>query len=303
MITQRIGLLLSCVSIFAMSLIHGLFAQDAVHCPAPPAESEICRTINLDIQKNILMNSLLQAGKGNDPAGAISARRSLEELSVLAFSCGIITSCDVMSVKKDTDLGSGWVEKVDMNSFSSSFPEGQGCSFSTEIKVVNGATTFRGFISRSTGRLSYTLPTSRCAPAELAVERRLTVSEFGMLFVDYSDHVDAFPGSWLLMKKKRTPQFSLQSNGNMRLLMSDGHYFEVDANAGRIVASDMIDPVMFDPAQCRSIIRNEGTRTYTDVKLLPAASNRIGARFTDFGGSKTEREIEAYIATLKRQPL
>jgi hypothetical protein len=235
----------------------------------------------------------------NEPSQLLSLRSSMEELGNMALQCGLINSCAELAWNRTSGIGGGWDESYELTSYGN---REVGCQFSGEIYLRNGEASIRGIIGRS-GRLNYSLPPVACAPADLDISRRVTVTEAGILFVDFTMEVPNFPGQWIMGQKLRTPQTQVAPNGNLRIVMANNHFFEIEPSQGRIIDSDLFDPVMFDPGVCRTEIRNRGTQALTDIHMRPGARRHFGPRFTDLGGMRTEQAIDRHLRSTERQPL
>ena len=274
--------------------------ENCVNCVASAAiESDVCASLQLDLSFDLLKQQYWHQAFQNDPNQTLELKNSLQDLATKALQCGKITSCRELSDSTPVELASGWRQKREFTFFETTDASGRNCLLSSETQFENGNTSIRALVSRQTGKLSFHLPTATCAPSEYEINRRVSVTEAGVLFVDFSMVVKRFPGSWQLLKKKRTPQFIIQPNGNARILMADDIYFDIDPNLNQTVASNMYNPEMFDPAQCKSRIANN--QSHVQVKMQPGMSSRIGARFTDYGGQSTERSINSYTNGLSRQ--
>jgi hypothetical protein len=289
------------LNVFAVFPLSPLFSQEiCVSCStASTIESTQCQALQLDVSLELQIQQYWSQAFANDPDALLTEIDAIQSLATLALQCGRISNCAELTRETRVDLSQGWSQRRQLSFYEISDDSGRECLSSAEVQIENGDTTIRGMISRRTGKLSFQLPDNTCAPPDSEITRQVTVNEAGILLVDFSMVVDSFPGSWLMLTKKRVPQFQVQANGHGRLLLADDIYFDIDPAQNRITDSNLLNPDMFNSAVCSSRISNNQSNVRVEVR--PGMSGRIGARYTDYGGESTERQINQYVRGIRRQ--
>ncbi len=276
-------------------------------CTEDASITPVCDLQTLEIQAELHRKNIFQFSKGNEPSKAKESIQKLQNVYSTILACRSDLSCRDLANKKKTAHPQGWIESSEISTWKSFDASGnQLCNVSAEVFMNNGNARIRGIISGRDGKILYELPEVNCAPSNLEVRRQTRLTEHGVLLVDFSMEVRQFPGKWLYSSTKRTPQFTVDQDGDLEFTMADGAKFVVEKGSGNIVESDFLDPVMFDASVCKTDFRTENgkTRTYTDIHYRSGARQKyVHKTMLDFGGTSQERKHKEIISSLPRRPL
>ncbi len=252
-----------------------------------------CSMEKLSANLEAPMKEVVLLARTRDHQKTLTANEELTNVLNKMKECDSHFNCESLTGKKiTTKLASGWTEDIIINPGDRT----TSCLVSPEVALSHNDIKIRGIVMRD-GSLLYTFPPTLCEPKELNIERKLQLTESGVLLYDYNN-TKRFPGEFLFTKNKKSPSFSIEENGQITFRIGSDVYFTFDPEKKRIVESNFLDQKMFDPNICKSTITTKDD--LVEVVFAPNYKQYYLSKLRLYGAGKEEAAKNALSKLQKR---